>query len=189
MDATDAMIKNTDPTKTNEAVFRESFFARIGVEPDVMMPELEQFYVNEFPHLRVYTEPTPLARQILDAALDRGFGLVLATNPIFPHIAIKERMRWAGIEDLPFSLITDYESMHFCKPKLQYYEEILERLGAAPQDCLMIGNDLGEDMIAAELGMSTYLVEDCLIGEHGDPANAHHRGRLDDLLAFFQGRA
>lgn len=186
LSATNAMIENTDPTKTNEDVFRESFFPELGVKPDRMMPEFEHFYENEFPDLHKYTEPTPLARRVLDAAVARGCDLVLATNPIFPHVAIKERMRWAGIVDLPFSLITDYERMHFCKPKLQYYEEILHRIGVSPKDCLMVGNDLAEDMIAAELGMSTFLVEDCLIENNGDPAHAHHRGRLDDLLQFFQ---
>ncbi len=184
--ATGAMIENTDPTKTNEDVFIESFFGKLGVKPDRMMREFEHFYENDFPDLRRFTKPTPLARQVLNAAIARGCDLVLATNPIFPNVAIRERMRWAGIDDLTFAFITDYESMHFCKPKLQYYEEILHRIGAAPKDCLMVGNDLAKDMVAAQLGMSTFLVEDCLIENNGDPTNAHHRGKLEDLLQFLQ---
>lgn len=186
LQATGAMIKNTDPAKTNEDVFRESFFPAIGADPAEMMPELQNFYETEFPHLGEYTAPTPLAREIVRAALARGYDLVLATNPIFPQVAIRERMRWAGIGDLPFVLVTDYERMHFCKPRPEYYAEIAHRVGVDPRDCLMVGNDLAEDMVAAELGMATFLVEDCLIGDNGDPAHVHHRGRLPDLLEFFQ---
>lgn len=43
----------------------------------------------------------------------------------------------------------------------------------------MIGNDPAEDMVAAQLGISTYLVEDCAVlrDEH-TAVNINHRGRM-----------
>ncbi len=58
----------------------------------------------------------------------QGYKLVLATNPIFPGVAIRHRMRWAGIDDIPFRLVTTMEDMHFCKPNPKYYVEIVDML-------------------------------------------------------------
>ncbi|MDE6047540.1 MAG: hypothetical protein K2F56_02815, partial [Anaeroplasmataceae bacterium] len=110
---------------------------------------------------------------------NKKFELILATNPIFPLIAQTKRLAWAGIKDSDFSWITSYENSHYCKPNLKYYEEILSHFPYQPNECLMIGNDVGEDMIAKELGMQVFLLTDCLINKdnvdisifpHGDYA-------------------
>ncbi|HAG07931.1 MAG: Haloacid dehalogenase domain protein hydrolase [Clostridia bacterium 62_21] len=186
--ATRAMIDNTDPRRTNEEVFMEQFFTRTGLPPDAILPIFERFYRDEFPSLSRLTRPTPLARRVVSAALENGLTLAVATNAIFPRAAIEERLRWAGVADTPFRVITSYEIMHFCKPKPQYYEEIAALLGAEPEECLMVGNDVEEDMVAAETGMGTYLVEDDLIHRGLRPCCPDFRGRLKDLLLFLTGR-
>ncbi len=186
--STRAMIENPDPELTNAEVFRTDFFPRSGLPEKEIMALFEQFYREDFPGLARLTSPTPLARAVCTQALDRGIELVIATNPIFPRIAIEERLRWAGVADIPFRLVTVYETMHFCKPKPQYYREILDILGAGPGECLMAGNDPEEDLVAGDLGIRTFLVTDCLITRDGCYRRPDFRGRLSDLLAFLTGR-
>ena len=95
------------------------------------------------------------AQRAIELALARGFEVVIATNPVFPQKAIFERLRWGGFANKKFNLITSYENMHFCKPKPQYYAEILSKLGRTPAECWMIGNDVEEDLVAAQLGTNS----------------------------------
>ncbi len=100
---------------------------------------------------------------------------VVATNPIFPAAAIRERMSWAGISDVPFELVTTYEIMHAAKPDLDYYRSIAEIIGCDPCDCLMVGDDAVLDMVAADIGMRTFYV-----GPPPLPA-ADYAGTLEEL--------
>ncbi len=184
--ATETMIKDNDPGRTNEQVFIADFFRRSGLEPKDILPVFENFYKEKFPALKSYTAPSLLSRLILDQALEADLRVVIATNPVFPCMAIKERLRWAGVSEYPFELITAYENMHFCKPNCEYYSEILDLLGAMPEQCLMIGNDVEEDMIAARLGIHTYLVEDYLINRSREPLKVDYRGSLKELFTFLK---
>jgi FMN phosphatase YigB (HAD superfamily) len=49
--------------------------------------------------------------------------------------------------------------MSYCKPKLEYYQAILNRLGHRPEECVMAGNDPISDMAASALGIHTFLVD------------------------------
>ncbi|MCL6516776.1 MAG: HAD family hydrolase [Alicyclobacillus sp.] len=184
--ATEAMIANEDPDLTNEAAFRRAFFADTNYPEDVVWDRFNAFYESGFPELEALTEPTPISREICRIALDKGYQVVLATNPIFPDAAVRHRMRWAGIDDIPFTLVTTMEHMHYCKPSPKYYMEILERLDLAPYECIMIGNDVQEDGVAGKLGMETFLVTDCLIDRGVGHVEFTHRGTLQDVLRFVQ---
>lgn len=182
---TAAMLQPRAERMTNEQAFMRTFFAAGIYDEDVMLPLFERYYTERFPQLRKLTAPDPAARQAVEAAVAAGLRIAVATNPLFPAIAIEERMRWAGIADLPWDLVTTYEQMHSCKPQLSYYEEILERLGVRPEHALMVGNDVGEDLIAAELGMRTFLVEDQVINRDNRPVACDFRGPLAALTLFF----
>lgn len=183
MKSTEFMVRNDEADRTNEEVFKHHFLSGVqGKEAD-FWPTVEAFYANEFGELSHLTQPTGLARMICEAALAKGYKLVLATNPLFPRVATEHRMRWAHLEDLPFELVTTYENSHFCKPNPNYYREIVQKIGATPESCMMIGNDAFEDGIAGTLGMQTYLVTDCL-KESEKQLPFTHKGTLEDLLRF-----
>jgi len=182
--STNAMIQSTNPYLTNKEVFWNDFLARVDLPEEVLMPVLDDFYAHKFPELALYANPSPLSQEIIEQAAARGFGLVIATNPVFPTEAVQERMRWIGIDDHPFDLVTTYEVMHFCKPQLAYYEEILTKTGYNAQECLMVGNDAYEDLIAAKLGMQTFLVEDYLIDRPESDFSPDYRGTLADVYEF-----
>ena len=112
--------------------------------------------------------------------------MVLATNPLFPRVATHSRIRWAGLEPQNFELVTTYENSRFCKPDLRYYEEILGKLQVQPGECLMVGNDADEDMVAERLGMRVFLLTDCLINRQAQDVSRWPRGSFDALMAYVQ---
>ena len=183
LEATFCMIGDRDPGRTNEQVFMEKFFALTGLAPEVMMPVFDRFYATEFCRLQAICSANPVVPELVAAA--QGLGkVVIATNPVFPRQAIQERLRWVGLAGVSFDLITSYEIMHFCKPHIEYYEEIVDLIGVAPEDCLMVGNDVDEDLVAREIGMKTFLVEPYLINRTGRDFVTDYRGSLEDCLAL-----
>lgn len=186
LSATQVMIQNTDGDRTNQEVFLEAFFQEAPWEEEPVKKRFFTFYKEKFPFLQFTAKKLPGVLEILSFLLEEGTTLVLATNPLFPQAATWERMRWAGISHFPFSLVTTYECMHFCKPQLAYYQEILDHIGGDPKQTLMVGNDMDEDMVAKELGITTFLVEEYLIpGKNSVPA-PDHRGSLSDLYQYLQ---
>ncbi len=184
--ATHQMILNQDPTKTNKEVFWEVFLERVEKPLDLLEPMIDKFYKYKFKNLRTFTSCKPEAREVMNLAATMNFDLVIATNPVFPSSAIHQRMQWGGVDRYDYKLVTTYENMHFCKPNPQYYLEILDKVGAHPQECIMIGNDVDDDLCAAQVGIKTYLVEDFLINRSNRSIDADYRGSLKDLPEFLQ---
>ena len=110
---------------------------------------------------------------------------VLATNPLFPHTATENRMRWAGLKPEDFSFYTTYENSRYCKPNPKYYEEILQKLNLKPEECIMVGNDFGEDIVPTEkLGMQGFLLTDCLIHKGEQDISGYPQGSIAELKAY-----
>ncbi|GEN32551.1 haloacid dehalogenase [Aneurinibacillus danicus] len=179
--ATKQMMKDAGAERTNEEIFREHFLAACGVEQGDIWPLFDKFYSEEFPLLKEDIEPHPYALKVVEEAKKQGYRLVVATNPVFPGIAIRERMKWAGLLENDFEHVTIFETSHYCKPNPKYFLEICERIGIKPENAIMIGNDMQQDMVAAEVGLKTFLVEDYKI-DRGVPQ--HHvdaHGTLKEL--------
>ncbi len=156
MRGSEAMMAN-DGRATNEEVFAATFYPLTGHPRHELEPVFADFYANDFPALRQYTRRKPAARQVVQRAFDLGCDVVIATNPLFPAVAIEQRLEWAGVADFPYRLVTTYENSRACKPNLLYYEHIMERIGRGPEACLMVGDE-DWDMVAAHLGCATFLV-------------------------------
>lgn len=189
MSSTKAVIVNEDAQRTNEQVFIEEFLRRSKLRQEDIWPVFDQFYADVFPELRAHVHPNRLSRRIIQEALQQGYRLVVATNPVFPRAAIRERMKWSEIDDLPFEWVTVYEESHFCKPALQYYAEICEHIGVKPEDCIMVGNDVQEDMVASQLGMKTFLVTDYAVDRGHPHYRIDERGTLEELYAKLKNRS
>jgi FMN phosphatase YigB (HAD superfamily) len=178
MTGTNAMLQDVDPTRTMERAFADAFYPELAFDEQETLPKLERFYHEVFPELRSITETRPGAQELVQAALGAGLELVIATSPLFPTMAIEQRMAWAGVprEFFPFSLITSYEHFHFAKPHLAYFTEIMGRLGKPLYEAAMIGNDQYDDLKpASELGMAVFYV-----GE--DPELPYPGGSLFDAI-------
>ncbi len=177
-----AMVKN-DGTRTNEQVFWDTLASSVGEEILSKKHIFDEFYRTDFQKIKDVCGYLPEAREIISLAKERGLRVALATNPLFPAVATESRIRWAGLCPQDFELFTSYESSRYCKPSLDYYREVTERMGLSPEECLMVGNDVGEDMIAEELGMKTFLLTDCLINRQGADITKYDRGGARELMA------
>lgn len=171
--STKAMIENRDSQKTNQEVFMGDFVSRVGIPRDKLEPMFAEFYREDYPQLKNSTGSNPGGGEIIERALDKGFEVVIATNPVFPREAIMERLAWIGAERFPYRLVTSYEIMHFCKPHLDYYREIMSVIGRRPEECIMIGNDVDEDLCVESLGIRAVLVTDYLVNHSGKDLKAY----------------
>ena len=185
MTGTAAMVKN-DGTKTNEECFFEAANAALGRNLEADKRHLEEFYLEEFDKIRPTCGYLPEADGVIKALKAMGYRLVLATNPIFPSIATEKRIMWAGVDRNDFELFTTYEDSRHCKPNLDYYRDILASLDLDPTECLMVGNDVGEDMVAERLGMKVFLLPECLINRRGEDISRFPQGKITDLLDFLK---
>ena len=180
---TGAMVKN-DGSRKNEAVFWDAFAEVFGEQVREHEPVFYDFYAHDFQQVQGICGFEPKAAEAVKLAKARGFRTVLATNPVFPAVATESRIRWAGLQPEDFELYTTYENIGFCKPNPAYYQEIIRRMDLKPQECLMVGNDVDEDMIAGKLGMQVFLLTDCLINKNGTDIDTFPHGNFDDLLDY-----
>ncbi|NPV42825.1 MAG: HAD family hydrolase [Firmicutes bacterium] len=185
-EATEAMINNLDPNMTNKEVFESEFFPRLNHSKEQLMGLFDEFYRTDFKKLKNFVIKSSYSREILITAQSRRFEIIIATNPLFPLIAIKERLNWIEAGDINYHLITSYENMHFCKPHIHYYQEILDKISRKPEECLMVGNDIEEDLAARKLGIKTFLVEDYIINRRNVDYYSDYKGKLKDLLSFIK---
>lgn len=180
---TKSMIEN-DGTMMNQQRFWDAFISINGDEARELEPVFDDFYRNEFNMARAATKTDPAAAKIIKTLKNKGYLLVLATNPVFPRVATFNRIRWAGLSPEDFIHITTYENSSFCKPNPKYYNEILSVVGKEPCDCIMVGNDVAEDMCSSEIGLDTFLLKNCLINRTNSDIGCYKQGYFKDLLEF-----
>jgi FMN phosphatase YigB (HAD superfamily) len=156
---TRAAVANTDPTRRLFDLFDECFSTGTGLATAEWLAIFDRYYETDYRRLEALTQRRPAARAALAWALEQGYEVVIATSPLFGLPPIRERLRWAGLDDLPLRWITSIETSHFAKPHPEFYAELLARLGRRPEQCLMVGNDWTNDITAAgALGLATYWV-------------------------------
>ncbi len=180
---TAAMVKN-DGSCLNEEAFWKVFTGIFGDKALEDKPIFDDFYRTDFQLAKEKCGFTPKAGETVKKLKDMGFNLILATNSIFPAVATESRIRWAGLNPSDFEFYTTYENSKFCKPNIDYYKEILAKSGCLPENCLMVGNDVREDMAAKKLVMKVFLITDCLINKSNEDISLYPNGSFDELLSF-----
>ena len=183
---TAAMVKN-DGSRTNEEVFWEAYFTLFGAESIQDRELLEAYYYNDFQNVRKVCGFDPRAAEAIREIKAMGYRTILATNPLFPAIATNSRVRWIGLQPEDFELITTFENSCYAKPNLKYFEEIMEKQGLKPEECVMVGNDVAEDMVARHLGLKVFLMTDCLINKPGADITQFPHGSFPELMEFIRG--
>lgn len=182
---TGAMVMN-DGSATNEDVFWKVFSEILGKDEKSDEPLFQSYYENEFQSVKDVCGFDSRAAETVDRIKKLGYRVTLATNPLFPAIATLSRTRWAGLDPDDFQLITTYENSRHCKPNLDYYRDILDILKLQPEECVMVGNDVGEDMIAEELGIKVFLLTDCMINKHNVDISRYPHGSFPELQNFIR---
>lgn len=183
---TGAMVKN-DGSCTNSDAFWKVFESVFGAESRKDEPLFEEYYKTDFQKVKDACGYDPRANEAIQEIKSLGYRVALATNPLFPSIATHSRVKWAGMNPDDFALITTYEDYHYCKPNPAYYQEVLDNLGVTAQECVMVGNDVSEDMIARNLGMQVFLLTDCMINKNDEDIHAFPHGSFPELMEFIRG--
>lgn len=179
-------MKNNCGKEKNETVFWNAMYevyGNLSIEERLVF---DGFYNIEFNKIQSEVGFTEKAAQAVQLLKERNVKMILASNPIFPKKAQEARMRWAGVNPDDFIYITSYENSSYCKPKKEYYNEIIKNVSANPADCLMIGNDTTDDPPAIQTGMNFYLITDCLINKNNLNVASFPHGTAIDLLNYLK---
>ena len=182
---TGAMIKN-DGTRKNEEVFWSVFKALFPERDiDADLPYFEEFYEKKFDSVApLVATPDPRSKKTVELVRSKGLRIALATAPLFPSVATEKRIAWAGLSPDDFELFTTYENCYFAKPSLDYYRSVCDRMGILPEECLMVGNDVDDDMVARDLGMKVFLLTDHLVNRKDADISVYPNGSFDELWTY-----
>ena len=179
---TKSMILN-DGSHPNSEAFWETFNAMNPELPDAR-GECDQFYTQEFDRAKACLKYVPDRKQLIEPLKQAGLKLVLATNPLFPLDGVITRMRWVNLQPEDFIHITHYDNSTYCKPNPEYYAEILEKIGEKPENCVMVGNSVSEDMSAQKLGIKVFLANEFVENPDNAEIKAYPQGTLDEAADF-----
>jgi len=184
--ATEEMFKNTQIDRTLKAAFDPHFYPALGLSETQIRPEIDRFYAEVYPALQDVTAPRPQVPALIAEIERRGWRVVIATNPLFPKIAIRHRLAWAGlpVEQHNFAIVPSYDRFHFAKPDSAFFAELLGQIGWPDGPILMVGNDPDHDIRgASQLGLATFWIANGQPYPEGFPAPTAS-GELDDLLPW-----
>ena len=174
-------------SRTNEEAYWKAYSAVSHTDLSAELPILDAFYNTEFDEIAASCGFNPKAAVLVRTLREKGIRVILATNPLFPRIATQKRIRWAGLTPEDFEFYTTFEDMRYCKPNPDYFRDVLCRAKLDAADCLMVGNDVAEDMMAgAAVGLRGFLLTDCLINTPGADVNDYPHGSFDELNAYIQ---
>ena len=183
---TKAMMLN-DGSVPNTRRFWNTFSELMCIDSD-KQKEVEaacdSFYTNEFNITKSIVNHSDIPTRLARLMVEKGYSIVLATNPLFPPCAVDSRLGWIGLDRDDFEHITHYENSTYCKPNPDYYREVFNKIGKSPEQCLMVGNNPAEDMCVSELGADVFLVTDYMENETGIDITAFRRGSIEDLEEF-----
>ncbi|MCL2203861.1 MAG: HAD family hydrolase [Defluviitaleaceae bacterium] len=183
---TKAMLTN-DGSALNKERFWKAFAEVTRIDENMLQRAKEMsddFYVNEFNRVKSVAEPSDVPARLIPAMIAKGYAMVLATNPLFPPAGITTRLGWIGLSPQDFILVTHYENSSFCKPNPGYYQEIFAKINKQPEQCIMVGNNVSEDMCAEALGTKAFLVTGYVENESGADTSAFPQGALADLERY-----
>ncbi len=182
----DLIHTDSDGSMTNEERVYTRMHHELAIPATLLRESLTQLKAQDMDGLRKFIRPIPLAQQIVKDCQQKNIPLVLATNPVFPKFMIQARMEWAELAEASFIHLTSYENSYYCKPQAGYFQAIADRLDIAPENCLMVGNDLNHDLAAVAVGMQTYLVDTWLENRDNSEWPCEHRGDHGSLQKFLQ---
>jgi FMN phosphatase YigB (HAD superfamily) len=189
--ATQSMFENRLPDRTLKSCFDSVYYPAIGLDEADLVEQFDHFFSKVFPTLKDKTHFKPNAVKFIKAGFARGFNIGIATNPVFPHTAIIQRLEWAGLppRDFDFLFIPSYETFHFVKPNPAYFAEFLTIIGWPQDTILMIGNDPDHDICGSrEIGIPVFWISNGKSEFPIDQPSPDGSGSLDDFYSWLDGQ-
>jgi FMN phosphatase YigB (HAD superfamily) len=175
------MENNQNPGKLLSEVFAENFYAPLGTTEEAHKEAIFAYYREEYPKLKALTAFRPEAPELVKWCEEQSITVAIATNPVFPDLATRARVEWAGLEPDAFPFYTTYDTFHFTKPNMAYYAECLGRMGWPEGKVVMIGDDPMRDIEPTQaMGFPTFQIHPEKNGYHGD------EGTIADVKAWLE---
>lgn len=175
-----AMAKN-DGDCLNSEVFWRTMNSVCNKDMRGYADDFDDYYRNEFIAAKPATSVSPYASKTVSLLKNLGCKMIVSTNPIFPKAATYRRIEWAGLDINDFEYITTYDNSSRCKPNLNYFADICSVCSVVPEESLVVGNDVDEDMCASRLGFDVYLITDCLINRKNKDLKMYCHGSFEDF--------
>lgn len=141
-------------TRSNYAVLIDNIADQSNLSRTQIIECLASFFEGAN-YRNVISQITPIAGagDLITELSARNLAVVIATNPIYPLNAILARLKQAGLPDNPeyYAFISSAENMHYAKPNPAYFAEILGRVGVEPDEAIIIGDSLTNDIMPAHI--------------------------------------
>lgn len=180
----EALMNHKDYDKYVIDSFLSKFTELSGMGRDDIWDRLHNFYTNDFRRLQNLVKPTTISRELIDNIQSQGKKVILATNPVFPEIATRQRVEWAGLDyNSDFLFVPHVNNSTAVKPDSQYYHNLIDLVDVQPNNILMVGNDYLYDGSASQVGIKTWIVNfNQSHLEYKDKFQIDYEGSLEDLL-------
>ena len=151
--------------RTNDRVFFDTFTKLIPSDKKDLEKIFNDFYNSpDFENIKNFIAAKFELAPIFKKLKDKGLKLAIATSPTFPITAIEKRLNWIGLTADNFDFVTSYDKMTCCKNNPNFYTQVLKNLGVQPNQALMVGNNVAEDILPAQsIGCQTILLTDNLL--------------------------
>lgn len=149
--------------RTNADMIHETLALETPLAEAALSAAIASFYQGNYRRLREHTAPIAKAAALVEALLGQNLLVAIATNPLFPEGATRQRIGWAGLSHFvaDFAFITHCENMRFAKPSPAYYAETIARVGVEPDEALLIGDSAKNDIDPARaIGLHTWHISD-----------------------------
>ena len=156
------LVHQNDGSRTNLELFLQLFGDGLEISQAEVWKRFNAFYDEDFSWFKEIVVKPDRSAEVMHELLDMKLRLAVATNPVLPLNVQMKRLAWSGLAGIDFALVTSIENMNYCKPHLGFYRQVCQILGVRPEECLMVGDDPANDMVAAKIGMKTYLTQDSL---------------------------
>ncbi|MCT4632428.1 MAG: HAD family hydrolase [Firmicutes bacterium] len=177
------MIKN-DGSRSNKEAFTEHLRDIVGNDTDKYLERFDTFYMNEFNKLSIFGKEKVHMKESIEILKEKGYKLAIASNPMLPLEAMKHRVRWSGIDPANFDFISSFEDNNSTKASPLFYKEMISFMGKASAECLMVGDDIKEDMIASKVGVKTFLINEKDLSNSKTDVTIDYIGSTDKFLDF-----
>ncbi|GAB4547317.1 MAG: hypothetical protein OHK0023_08460 [Anaerolineae bacterium] len=152
---------HADPTRRNRDRISEYAAVLLGMSARNFEDAQATFHATSLADkLRGVFSPSPGAVSLLSNLQARDIKVVLACNALIPLDAMRQILELASLpKDYPFAFIPNADEMHFSKPNATFIEEILARTGIEPDEALLVGDHLENDIgPAKDCGVRTFQV-------------------------------
>ena len=183
--STDFMENGDNENTTTLEDFLHDFCPKFDVECEKISERFLAFYNDGFNVIQPLISKIDGAKALLAnlKSNNPNLKIILATNPVFPFVAVQKRMQWGGIPENFFDLITHAENSYYCKNNKNYWLNISKDMRINPENSLMIGNDAFRDLHAKKYGYKTFLLDYAAENEDKitQETEPDYRGSMVDL--------